>query len=683
MVVALGVLIAYQYILHRLYPNWNPGQTPPAQVASSQPATTQATTSATSATTRSTTGVARAASAPSVATWHARGQESAILPTSIGSIVQDDKKYVMGVELFANGAAINSVTLNGYRKTAEDVHTLYTFQEPERVDGQLREDTRSLATRSVTIDGHEIDLSNVAWKLDHASEGSASFSVEIFNGDKPVARILKTFVLTPHSEDPSTGQGFEMTVGHRVENLTDHPLSFKATLNGPTTPPRDLERQPDQYFVFSYYNDEYVKVYSHAIESEFNKETTWKEFTKSEKGWPLLWAGAQSAYFNAIVKPIPLDPKQTVPTWIAKVYGQELNPTTEHSEDRRVVMRLETGDISIPAKDAKQLDMSAFFGPKARKLLETTYYEGRGRQYDLTLVVTSSSGFAWLCSVCTWQWLINVLVWMLSAFHMVTRDWGLAIIALVLIVRLALHPITKKSQVHMVKMQKMGPEMEKLKKKYADDKDALAKAQMQFYKEQGMTPIFGCLPMFLQMPIWIALWQALQSTFELRQAPFLFGFTWIHDLSKPDYLIHFANPIPLPFGIHLTGLNILPLLMAVVMYFQTKMQPKPTTMTEDQAKQQKMMTWMSTLLFPLMLYTGPSGLNLYIMTSTAFGILEGKVIRKHIKEREELEKLGPQIVDEPLPPKRKGGKEPEPPKGWLARLQDRAEEIRRSADKKK
>jgi len=273
----------------------------------------------------------------------------------------------------------------------------------------------------------------------------------------------------------------------------------------------------------------------------------------------------------------------------------------------------------------------------------------------------------------------------LISFHFVTQDWGLAIIGLVLVVRAVLHPITKKSQVHMVKMQKMGPEMERLKKKYADDKDALAKAQMQFYKEQGLTPVLGCLPMFLQMPIWIALWNSLQSTFELRHSPFLYGFTWIHDLSKPDYLVRFAQPIPLVFGMHLSGLNILPLLMAVVMFFQTKMQPKPTTMTPEQAQQQKMMTWMSTLLFPLMLYTGPAGLNLYIMTSTAFGIIEGKVIRKHIKEREELEKLGPTIVDAPPPDKRGGGgggKKEEAPKGWLERLQDRAEQIR-NAEKRK
>ena len=686
MVVALGVLLAYQYILHLFYPNWKPGQETQqqhapttAQVASSQSsaATTQVTTGAT---TRATTGQAGVTTAPTTGTWYARGDAGDGKPVQIGSTVNDDQKFVMGVEMFRKGAAINAVTLNQFRKTAEDKKTPYAFEEPLHVDNAIRDDTRALQTRSVTVDGNTVDLANVDWKLAASTASSARFSVDILNGDTPVARVIKSYELSPRSEDPKTSQGYEVTVSHRVENLTDKPQKIRLGFNGPTVPPRELERQPDQTFIFAYWNESYMRVYSHLVESEFTKEHTWKEFTKSDKGWPLLWTGTQSAYFNAIIRPVPLSASEATQTWIGKVWGELLNPTVEQSDDRRVVMRLETSDLAVPARGAQQLDLETYFGPKSRKVLKTDYYAVSPRQYDQTLVISGG----W-CGVCTWQWLINILVWMLTGFHFVTQDWGLAIIGLVLVVRAVLHPITKKSQVHMVKMQKMGPEMERLKKKYADDKDALAKAQMQFYKEQGLTPVLGCLPMFLQMPIWIALWNSLQSTFELRHSPFLYGFTWIHDLSKPDYLVRFAQPIPLVFGMHLSGLNILPLLMAVVMFFQTKMQPKPTTMTPEQAQQQKMMTWMSTLLFPLMLYTGPAGLNLYIMTSTAFGIIEGKVIRKHIKEREELEKLGPTIVDAPPPDKRGGGgggKKEEAPKGWLERLQDRAEQIR-NAEKRK
>ena len=294
-----------------------------------------------------------------------------------------------------------------------------------------------------------------------------------------------------------------------------------------------------------------------------------------------------------------------------------------------------------------------------------------------------------ICGFCAIDWLISTLVWLLSFFHMILRDWGLAIIGLVVLVRLILHPITKKSQVNMMKMSKMGPEVERLKKKYGDDKDAMAKAQMQLYKEMGFTPVLGCLPMFLQMPIFISLWQALQSTFELRHAPFLYGFTWIKDLSQADRLIWFNQPIPLGlFGWHLDAINVLPLLVAVVSFLNMKYTPRPPAATPEAEQQQKMMQWM-TLVFPLMFYSFPSGLNLYYLSSTSLGIWESKRIRAHIKQHEEAEKEGKIIVDATPNPRNRSKKieaRPEPKTGlagWLARLQERAEQMRVETDKRK
>ena len=161
------------------------------------------------------------------------------------------------------------------------------------------------------------------------------------------------------------------------------------------------------------------------------------------------------------------------------------------------------------------------------------------------------------------------------------------------------------------------------------------------------------------------------------------------------------TPIRLPFGIHPSSLNVLPILLGVVFFVQQKMQPKPPAMSPEQEQQQKIMQWM-TLLFPLFLYSGPSGLNLYILTSTTIGIIESKRIRDHIKQREEAEKAGKVIVDAPptRASKRKrddddgplGRKRPgEPPKkpaptGWLARklaeLGEKAEQIKREAERK-
>src|SRR6266513_6341279 len=102
----------------------------------------------------------------------------------------------------------------------------------------------------------------------------------------------------------------------------------------------------------------------------------------------------------------------------------------------------------------------------------------------------------------------------------------------------------------MAGMSKLGPEIKLIQERHKDDKEAMNREMMAFYKEHGVSNFLGCLPMFLQMPIWIALWSSLQSTFELRHASFLWGFTWIKDLSTQDRLIWFPNHPVSFFFIH-------------------------------------------------------------------------------------------------------------------------------------
>jgi YidC/Oxa1 family membrane protein insertase len=250
----------------------------------------------------------------------------------------------------------------------------------------------------------------------------------------------------------------------------------------------------------------------------------------------------------------------------------------------------------------------------------------------------------------------------------------------------------------MMRMQKLAPEMERLKKKFGDDKDGLARAQADMYKEMGMSPVLGCLPTFLQMPIFIALWRSLQTTFELRQAPFLRWpglppLTWIKDLSEPDYLIHFSHPISLyVFGWHLSGINLLPLLMAVVTFLNQKyLMPPPAVQSAEQEQQRKMMTYMS-LLFPLMFYSFPSGLSLYYLVSAGLGIIESKRIRAHIAKQEELERAGKEFVDAGKATRssrqqKKLGTEKPAKKGFIAsfleNMEARAEQLRRESEKRK
>jgi YidC/Oxa1 family membrane protein insertase len=684
MVLAMAVVMGWQYFVSYMYqrnPSWKPQPQQTAQTAPPQqpsdPTTAEggvapSTNPSVEAATPTTTGPASVSTRPATG---ARIANAATQPARVELGASDDKgdTFPLKLDLSSQGAGIDLATLKKYK--ARGGKSVYTFQAPPTSDPH----TRPLATQWITVNGSTaIQLSGLNWNLESSTDRAATFAIDLSPFGTPLVRVRKTFEIFDANH---AGKGYEVAVRQMFENLTDEPLKITTMIAGPALPPQELDRGPDRQVISGYVDGKQVKA-RQALVEEF-KDATTHEFTKDKDGRPILWSGGASVYFNAILRPEPLEPGTVVPTHIAKVEAKALNPEAV-PHDRQVVMQIQTTELTVAPKGQLALPMNLFLGPKLRKLLNNEYYAAAPRAYNTTLVITSG-----ICAICTFQPVINTLVWMLGMFHVVLRDWGLAIIALVCVVRLLLHPITKRSQVSMMKMGKMGPEIERLKKKYGDDKDELNKAMMQVYKEQGFTPVLGCLPMFLQMPIWIALYAALNSTFELRQEPFLWGFTWIDDLARPDRLIEW-HPIRLFWGIEIGAFNILPILLAGVFYLQQEFTPKPPPTTPEQAQQQKMMKWMS-LLFPVFLYNGPSGLNLYILTSTTIGIIESKRIRDHIREREEAEKSGKVIVDaKPTRhSKKKDGREREEPKkktglaGWLADLQAKAEDIRRDAEKKR
>lgn len=690
MVIMTALIMGWEMFTRWMYernPQWRrPGQPDPAQVAeqvtTTQPdvpppapqgAATPATQLGTAPTLTAATGQLRAASV---------GQEQVIY---LGSDERSpDGPYRMQLALTTVGAGVQQVVLNEFDAAEEpdgdQPRAHYTYQ---KAFAEQLARTRVLATESVTINGQVVNLAGANWAVTEQTEDGQRvvFAVDVLAGETPVARVYKTYQLSQRQQE---SLGYQLDVVQRVQNLSAEPITIRTHLNGPVPPVREMLSMDDRQVIAGYDDEQTVRVRSHML-AAFEDENASLDLTKDKNDNRFLWFGASSVYFNAIVR--PKDPAQ-----IANVTAVALNPQSDRDsrENRKVTIDFATAEQSVAAGAAADLELEVFLGPKKREVLGSPYFYAYPRYFYGTLGTLNSGCANW----CTADWLINGLVWLLGIFHFIFRDWGVAIICLVVIVRLCLHPLTKKSTVSMSKMQKMAPEMERLKKKYGDNKEELNRAMMQLYKEQGAGPLLGCLPMFLQMPIWIALWSALQNTFELRQAGFLhwdsFALTWIDDLSKPDRLLSW-EPITLFFGFRLSSLNILPILLAVVFFLQQKMTPKPPAMTPEQQQQQKMMQWM-TLLFPLFLYNGPSGLNLYILTSTTIGIIEMKRIRAHIKEQEELEKInGPVVIDAgPTRQSRKLAKnrqpEEKPKKGlakWLADLQAKAEEMQRQQQQQK
>ena len=212
----------------------------------------------------------------------------------------------------------------------------------------------------------------------------------------------------------------------------------------------------------------------------------------------------------------------------------------------------------------------------------------------------------------------KVLLTILRFFHGLTHSWGLAIILMTLLINLLLFPLTIKSFTSMHQMKKIQPHIQKLKDLHKDNPQKLNKETMELYKQYNVNPLGGCLPLLLQMPIFIALYQGLMKSIELKGSSFL----WIHDLSKPDAVL-------LPFTLPVIGnhINILPLLMVGVMALQQKLsQGAAMGATGDQASQQKMMMVAMPILFGFMFYRMPSGLVLYWLTNTILMTIEQKMI---------------------------------------------------------
>ncbi len=333
--------------------------------------------------------------------------------------------------------------------------------------------------------------------------------------------------------------------------------------------------------------------------------------------------------------------------WLAAVNKYFACTLVPRAEDRAGIASFKSWAVEFPAEARRRLEREKVTrsDPKAKELLdwtvntvaisavirERTWQKGDKSATEWTMYAgpkekgTLSEGrFSdWrLGDLLDFGWfeiISRLLLWIMSGMHFVLRNWGLAVIALVLIVRMAIFPISKRAQVSMFKMQKLQPQMKAIQEKYKGDPQRVNAETMKFMKEHGVNPIGGCLPMFLQLPVFLGLYNALLKDIHLRQQPF---FGWITDLSQPDHLFNLPFTVPMHGT---TSFNLLPLLMMVTWFVQAYMAPRSPD--PQMAAQQKMFMIMP-LIIGWMMYMSPSGLVLYWLVSTAWGIGEQQFIKR-------------------------------------------------------
>jgi YidC/Oxa1 family membrane protein insertase len=209
----------------------------------------------------------------------------------------------------------------------------------------------------------------------------------------------------------------------------------------------------------------------------------------------------------------------------------------------------------------------------------------------------------------------------LKLFHYIAPNYGVDIILLTVSIRVALLPISIRSQRSMMKMQRLQPQIQRLRDKLKDNNEQLQKEMVDLYKRNHVNPLGGCAPMALQLPIFIGMYEALRNSVELRHAPFV---GWINDLSTPDCL-HVPGLPQLPL-MHCHGLPVLVLLMGLTSFLQQYMTP-----TTPDPNQQRMMM-LTPLIFTIMLINFPAGLALYYFSSNLLGVIQQYFLNREFQQ---------------------------------------------------
>jgi YidC/Oxa1 family membrane protein insertase len=330
----------------------------------------------------------------------------------------------------------------------------------------------------------------------------------------------------------------------------------------------------------------------------------------------VTWTGIVGKYFTAIAVP----------------------DATEYRivfDSRKLVDRFERSALWFErplVKSAKSVDTFRFYlGPMKKEILGRYNSVEKNRFGISNLradeVVTSSVLLGWLA---------QLLKWVLEFFFMIIPNYGVAIILLTLLTKVVFLPLTFKSSESTAKMAALNPKMAEIRARLKDKPDKMNQEIAALYKREKVNPLSGCLPLLLQIPIFFALYNLLNSYFELRGALFIPG--WIPDLSVPESLLSFPFTVPL---VGWTALRGLPLLMVASQLLQGKITQPPDT--AQSGAQMKLMTYVLPIVFLFILYDMPSGLVLYWTVQNVLSIFQQLYINRLNARKKAMQ--GPPVIE--------------------------------------
>ncbi len=463
------------------------------------------------------------------------------------------------------GGTLEKVYLNAYlKKDSSRVQLISDMAEGVLANQFIGYDVEDFDTQDLLSicslgEGYDFDFP----VYDHP----ASFSFEIPMGAG--ARLVKTFTFYPDS--------FHFDLSQKLINFDQvNAGRYFATSWSGGVAPTEQNRKDDLY-----YSEMFALIGDDSSPSDYSAD----EDSESEVQTALTtWVGTRSKYFTAI-----LIPERRVSEFKMTRYQ-----TAGGDESSEKIFDFDVRDSFDRRSAVSQSNYRVYVGPLDFEIL---------KGYNLGLG-----------GMMNWGWFGIIgkgALWVFKALYKIIPNYGVVLIIFSILVKLLLAPLTKKQFSSTQSMQQAQPQITALKEKFKEDPKRLNEETMKLYKELGVNPLGGCLPLLIQMPILIAMFNLFRTTIELRGAAFKGLEFWISDLSLPDTVGNIGG----------IDINLLPIIMSATMMLQQKLM----TPTANANPQMKNMPYIMTAVFFFMFYTFPSGLNLYYTLFNVMSILQQKL----------------------------------------------------------
>ncbi len=522
--------------------------------------------------------------------------------------------YFMLVTISSAGAAVESIELNDPR-----YREALNRQNPLKVVGNNAKTV--LKTFATAVPAFDLPLAkfnksiaSVGWEIDKGATNAEKAVFRLLSADGAL-RLTKTYTITPLPADRMNEArirdrftaGYQLGLALEVENLSAGGVTTQYQLQGPVGVPLE---DPENTTKFRDIRIGFLQPDGKSVDTTMVAATEAVDQTKAGKVevWtrPLRFIGVDVQYFAALVQPLGNQvAKQTIAA--SQLVVVEVARLPKNSDLSTV---LQSTPISLGAGEKRKDDFALYAGPKRQELLAPF-------QAD------SIVDFGWLSAICV------VMLGLLNTLNDWGVNYGIAIMLLTAIVRGMLFPFSRKQVENMERMKELQPKIKELQAKYAKDREAMGRAQMELFAKNNYNPFAGCWPILLQMPIFFALYRTLNSSIDLRMASFL----WIDNLAAPDRM--FQLPFVVPF-LEWTEFNLLPFLTIALFVFQQKaMMPPPTD--PEQEMQHRMMTIM-TVVMGVLFYRVPAGLCIYFIFSSVWGMAERYLLQEMNKRRPKKER---------------------------------------------